>query len=90
MRSLRLRVITSLSSLTMSGPSVYSLQFLYPSPCGLFMLCIRCLFISLHVARAPLNKAVLLSSCCSCVFSWGLSLSSFPHINNPHGVLLHK
>lgn len=90
MRSLRLRVITSLSSLTMSGPSVYSLQFLYPSPCGLFMLRIRSLFISLHVARAPLNKAVLFSSCCSCVFSWGLSLSSFPHINNPHGVLLHK
>lgn len=90
MRSLRLRVITSLSSLTMSRPSVYSLRFLYPSPCGLFMLCIRSLFISLHVAHAPLNKAVLFSSCCSCVFSWGLSLSSFPHINNPHGILLHK
>lgn len=94
-------IITSLSSLTMSGPSVYSPLFLSLSPCGLFSaLRLLSLYISLlpplpYMTSAPLNKSIF-PSCCSCVFSWGFLLLSFPPINkephrmSPYRFLLHQ
>lgn len=86
MRSLL--IITSLSSLTISGPSVYTPEHLSLSPCGLFS---ALHLFSLHlppspdVTSVPLNKSIF-PSCCSCVFSWGLGLLSFSRINKrpPH------